>query len=102
MSARICLAVSPLRWESLKKIKDMIYFAVLAFGLAIMISPLPEDTMILSLALSYLGYNLTGNIYITILIYVATFIITIILIKKLRLIAKFKARLKHARAYTLR
>ena len=90
--------VNSLDWVSLKKIKSVILTLILAVGLAIMLSPLPEGTIILSLILSYFGYKLTGNIYITIATYIFTFIITIILIKKLNLIAKFKARLKKIRS----
>ena len=77
-----------------KKIKSAIYVSILVVSLAIMISPLPEGTIILSLIISYFGYKLTGNIYVTIATYTVTFVITLILIKKLNLIAKFKAQLK--------
>lgn len=77
-----------------KKIKSAIYVSILVVSLAIMISPLPEGTIILSLIISYFGYKLTGNIYVTIATYIVTFVITLILIKKLNLIAKFKAQLK--------
>ncbi len=81
-----------------KKVKSAIYTVILIVGIAIMISPLPEGTIILSFVLSYFGYTLTGNIYVTVVIYIGTFIITIILIKKLNLIAKFKAQLKKIRS----
>ena len=77
-----------------KKIKSAIYVSILVVSLTIMISPLPEGTIILSLIISYFGYKLTGNIYVTIATYTVTFVITLILIKKLNLIAKFKAQLK--------
>lgn len=77
-----------------KEIKSAIYVSILVVSLAIMISPLPEGTIILSLIISYFGYRLTGNIYVTIATYIVTFVITLILIKKLNLIAKFKAQLK--------
>jgi TctA family transporter len=62
-----------------------------------MISPLPEGTIVLSFVLSYFGYWLTGNIYVTIAPYLVTFIITIVLIKKLDLVAKFKGQLEKIR-----
>jgi hypothetical protein len=62
-----------------------------------MISPLPEGTLLLSLLLSYFGYQLTGNLYITGAIYVVTFLVTLGLIQKLHLIAKFKTRLAKLR-----
>ena len=80
-----------------KKFTSILYTLVLLIGLAIMISPLPEGTIILSLVLSYFGYTLTGSIYVTIATYILTFIITIVVIKKLRLIAKFKAQLRKIR-----
>lgn len=91
-------AARSLNDTSLKKqLKSAIYTLILIVGLAIMISPLPEGTIILSLILSYFGYRLTGNIYITIATYIVTFIITIVLIKKLDLIAKFKVQLRKIR-----
>ena len=84
--------------KSVKKIKSILYTLLLLLGLAVMISPLPEGTVILSLILSYFGYKLTGNIYITIATYLVTFIITIILIKKLNLINRFKVKLRTIRA----
>lgn len=83
---------------TLKKIKSVIYTIILVVGLAIMISPLPEGTFVLSLILSYFGYKLTGNIYLSIATYVVTFTITILLIKKLNLVSKFKAQLKKIRS----
>lgn len=83
---------------SAKKIKSIVYMIILTVGIAVMMSPLPEGTIILSFVLSYFGYTLTGNIYVTIAIYIVTFIVTIILIKKLDLIAKFKAQLKKIRS----
>jgi len=83
---------------TLKKIKSVIYTVILVVGLAIMISPLPEGTFVLSLILSYFGYKLTGNIYLSIATYVVTFTITILLIKKLNLVSKFKAQLKKIRS----
>lgn len=87
-----------MNWVLLKKIKSAVYASILVAGLAVMISPLPEGTVILSLILSYFGYELTGNIYITIATYIVTFLITIILIKKLNLITTFKAHLKKIRS----
>ena len=83
--------------NSVKKIKTILYTLLLLLGLAVMISPLPEGTIVLSLILSYFGYQLTGNIYVTIATYVVTFIITIFLIKKLNLISRFKAKLRSIR-----
>ncbi len=80
-----------------QRITSVIYTLILIAGLAIMISPLPEGTIMLSFVLSYFGYRLTGNIYVTIATYLVTFIITIVLIKKLDLVAKFKGQLKKIR-----
>ncbi len=87
-----------MNWVLLKKIKSVVYTSILVAGLAVMISPLPEGTLILSLILSYFGYELTGNIYITIATYIVTFLVTIILIKKLNLITTFKTHLKKTRS----
>lgn len=78
----------------LSKIKSVVYTVILVVGLAVMISPLPEGTFILSLMLSYFGYKLTGSIYSAIATYVITFAITILVIKKLNLVSKFRAQLK--------
>ncbi|MCW4052014.1 MAG: hypothetical protein NWE78_02240 [Candidatus Bathyarchaeota archaeon] len=82
----------------MKRIKSAFYAVVLIMGLIIMISPLPEGTIILSLLFSYFGYKFTGNIYITIATSAVTFVVTIILIKKLNLISRFNAKLKTLRA----
>ncbi len=87
----VCLA-------KIKRVKSAFYAVVLVLGLIIMISPLPEGTIILSLILSYFGYKFTGNIYITIGTSLVTFIVTIILIKKLNLVSRFHKRLKSLRA----
>jgi hypothetical protein len=81
----------------MKRVKSAFYAVVLILGLIIMISPLPEGTIILSLIFSYFGYRITGNIYITIGTSLVTFIVTIILIKKLNLVSKFRTRLKSLR-----
>jgi hypothetical protein len=91
-------AADSLNDASLKqRITSIIYTLILIVGLAIMISPLPEGTIVLSFVLSYFGYWLTGNIYVTIATYLVTFIITIVLIKKLDLVAKFKGQLEKIR-----
>lgn len=82
----------------MKRIKSAFYAVVLIMGLIIMISPLPEGTIILSLIFSYFGYKFTGNIYITIATSAVTFIVTIILIKKLNLVSRFHTKLKSLRA----
>lgn len=89
----VCLA-------KIKRVKSAFYAVVLVLGLIIMISPLPEGTIILSLILSYFGYRLTGNIYVTIGTSLVTFIVTIILIKKLNLVSRFHKRLKSLRAHS--
>ncbi len=84
----------------MKRVKSAFYAVVLILGLIVMISPLPEGTIILSLILSYFGYRFTGNIYITIGTSLVTFIITIILIKKLKLVSRFHTKLKSLRAHS--
>ncbi len=89
--------VTTVGWGALRKIWGALYTVVLLVGLAVMISPLPEGTLLLSLLLSYFGYRLTGNLYVTGAIYVVTFLVTLVLIQKLHLIAKFKAQLEKLR-----
>jgi hypothetical protein len=84
----------------MKRVKSAFYAVVLILGLIVMISPLPEGTIILSLILSYFGYRFTGNIYITIGTSLVTFIVTIILIKKLNLVSRFHTKLKSLRAHS--
>ena len=72
------------------KITNVIYTIILVAGLFIMISPLPEGTIILSFALSMIGFKFANNIYFSKLTYIITFPITLIMIKKLHLIEKFK------------
>jgi hypothetical protein len=80
-----------------RKITSILYTLILIVGLVIMISPLPEGTIMLSLVLSYFGYRLTGSIYVTVATYIVTFIITLVLIKKLDLVVKFKKQLRKIR-----
>jgi len=89
--------VATVGWGALRKIWAALYTLVLLVGLAVMISPLPEGTLLLSLLLSYFGYQLTGNLYVTGAIYVVTFLFTLVLIQKLHLIAKFKTQLAKLR-----
>jgi uncharacterized membrane protein len=81
-----------------RKITSILYTLILIVGLVIMISPLPEGTIMLSFVLSYFGYRLTGNIYVTVATYIVTFIITLVLIKKLDLVIKFKKQLQKIRS----
>jgi hypothetical protein len=86
-------------WGVTAQDKSALYAVVLIVGLALMISPLPEGTLLLSLLLSYFGYQLTGSLHLTLATYLVTFLLTLVLIKKLHLIAKSKTQLENLRSH---
>ena len=86
------------RRPSLKQIKNVLITVILAIGLFMMISPLPEGTIIISFVLSLLGFKFTHDPRVSVVIFIVTFIATLAIIKKYDLINVFKERMKKLRA----
>jgi hypothetical protein len=78
----------------LKKYLAIIFLAIAVFW---MLTPIPEGSIILSIILAYFGYKLTLDFDTSVLIFILSFMFTLTIFSKLKLLEKLKTLLKKYR-----
>jgi hypothetical protein len=76
------------------KLKKYVAIVILAAAIVWMLTPIPEGSIILSVILAYFGYKLTLDFQTSVLIFIITFMLTLTIFSKLKLLEKLRTSLK--------
>jgi hypothetical protein len=77
-----------------QKVKRFLIILVLTVAVVWVLTPIPEGSIILSVILAYFGYELTLDFSTSVLIFLVTFMLTLLVFSRLKLLEKLRRTLK--------
>jgi len=80
-----------------QKVKRFLIILVLTVAVVWLLTPIPEGSIILSVILAYFGYQLTLDFSTSVLIFLVTFMLTLLVFSRLKLLEKLRRTLKKYR-----
>lgn len=78
----------------MQKVKRFLIILVLTVAVVWVLTPIPEGSIILSVILAYFGYELTLDFSTSVLIFLVTFMLTLLVFSRLKLLEKLRRTLK--------